>query len=54
LAYPNNELLEYMKGPVLQIQNYKISMKLGNNGISERSPSEVPVLIGQQKLEALY
>ena len=43
--YPINELLECMKGLVLQIQNYRISMTQGNNRISERSPSEVPVLI---------
>ena len=43
--YPTNELLECMKGLVLQIQNYRISMTQGNNRISKRSPSEVPVLI---------
>jgi hypothetical protein len=43
--YPINELLEYMKGPVLQIQNHRISMTQGNNRISQRSPSGIPVLI---------
>ena len=37
--YPINELLECMKGLVLQIQNYRISMTQGNNRISERNPS---------------
>ena len=44
MANPNiyliSELLECMKGPVLQIPNYKGSMIQGNN-----SPNEVPVLI---------
>ena len=43
--YPIYELLECMKGLVLQIQNYRISMTQGNNRISKRSPSEDPVLI---------
>ena len=43
--YPINELLVFTKGPALQIQNYRISMTQGNNRISKRSPSEVPVLI---------
>ena len=43
--YPIDELLEYIKGLVLQIQNYRIPITQGNNRISERSPSEVPVLI---------
>ena len=41
-----------MKGSVLQIQNYRISMTQGNNRISKRSPSEDPVLIVQQQPEA--
>ena len=41
--YPINELMELMKRPVLQLQNYRISMTQGNNRISERGPSEVPV-----------
>ena len=49
LTHPNiysiYELLEHVKGPVLQIQSCRISMTQGNNRISERSPSEVPVLI---------
>ena len=32
--YPINELLEYMKGPVLQIQNHRISMTQGNDRVS--------------------
>lgn len=44
-AYPIDELLKYMKGLVLQIQNYRISMTQGDNRLSNRSPSEVPVLI---------
>ena len=43
--YPIYELLECMKGPVLQIQSCRISMTQGNNRISKRSPSEDPVLI---------
>ena len=43
--YPIYELLEHMKGLVLQIQSYRISMTQGNNRKSERSPSEDPVLI---------
>lgn len=42
--HPISELLECMKGPVLQIQSCKISMTQGNK-ISERSPVEDPVLI---------
>lgn len=38
-----DELLECMKGPVLQTQNYRISMMKSNNRLSERSPSEDPV-----------
>ena len=33
-----NELLEGIKEPVLQIQNYRISTTQDNNKISERSP----------------
>ena len=40
-----DELLECMEGLVLLIQNYRISMAWGNNRISKRSLSEVPVLI---------
>jgi hypothetical protein len=41
--YSIDELLECMKGPVLQIQRCRISMMQGNNRIPERSPSEVSV-----------
>jgi hypothetical protein len=40
--YPIDELLEGVKGPVPQIQNYKISMTQGNDRIAEMSPSEDP------------
>ena len=36
--YPINELLECMKGLVLQIQNPRVSMTQGNNRLSKRSP----------------
>jgi hypothetical protein len=50
--YPICELLEGMKGPVLQNQNCRISMTQGNNRMSERSLGEDPVLKVQQKPEA--
>jgi hypothetical protein len=34
-----------MKGLTLEMRNYRISITQGNNKISKRSPSEVPVLI---------
>jgi hypothetical protein len=34
-----------MKGPVLQIQNYRISTALGNSRISKRNLNKTPVLI---------
>ena len=43
--YPIDELLEFMKGPVIQIQNYRISMTQGNSRISKRRPSDISVLI---------
>ena len=43
--YPIDELLEYMKGLVLQIQTHRVSMTYSNKWISERSSSEVPVFI---------
>ena len=43
--YPTDELLECMKWPVLQIQNYRVSMTQDKNKVSEKSLSEVPVLI---------
>lgn len=52
--YPITELLEHMKRPVVKIQNYRISMKQGNSRMSERSPSEIPVLAEWQKPEATY
>jgi hypothetical protein len=39
--YPIDELLEYMKGWVRQIQSYRISMTQGNNSVFERSPSKI-------------
>jgi hypothetical protein len=48
-TYPIYELLEHVKGPVLQNQSYKISMTQGNSKISKRSPGEDPVLMVQQK-----
>jgi hypothetical protein len=48
LVYHNisttDELLEHVKGPVLQIQSYRTSMTQDNR-ISERSTSENPVLL---------
>jgi hypothetical protein len=41
--YPICELLECVKGVVLQIQSCRISMTQANKGISERSPCEDPV-----------
>ena len=54
IIYPTDELLEFMKQLVLQIQNYRIFITQSNNRITERSPSEDPVLIEQQKPEVLY
>ena len=51
--YPIYELLECMKGLVLQIQNYRISMTQGNNRIFEKSLSAVLVLIVYQNPGAL-
>ena len=44
VSYPIYELLEGMKGPVLQIQNYRISTTQDDNRMLEWSPSKVPVL----------
>ncbi|MEJ1288253.1 GRIP and coiled-coil domain containing 2 [Cricetulus griseus] len=44
--HPTYELLEHMKGPVLQIQSCRTSTTQGNNRQSKRSPSEGPVLSG--------
>jgi hypothetical protein len=58
LAHPNiqsiYELLECVKGPVLQIQNNKTSVTQNDNRIGKRSPSAVPVLMVWQKAEASY
>ena len=51
--YPIDELLECIKGLVLQIQNYRISMTQSKNRLAERSPTEIPVLIVYQNLQAL-
>jgi hypothetical protein len=45
LAHPISMMLEYVKGPVLQIQSCRISITQGGNKISKRSPGEDPVLI---------
>ena len=45
------ELLEHIKGPVLLIQSCRISMTQGNNRMPQRSPSEDPILMVQQKPE---
>ena len=50
--YPICELLEPVKGQVLQIQSYGVSMTQGNHSVMERSPGEDPVLMMQQKPEA--
>jgi hypothetical protein len=54
--YPLYELLEYMKGLVLQIQRYRMSLTHCNhriNVISERNPHEDPVLISVAKARSL-
>jgi hypothetical protein len=51
--HPVYKLLEPVKGLVLQIQSCRGSMTQGNNIIMERSPGEDPVLMMQQKPEAL-
>jgi hypothetical protein len=43
--YPIYEHLMHMKGLVLQIQSFRISMTQDNNRIMERSLSEDPSLI---------
>lgn len=49
LADPNMyliyELLEHKKGLFIGIQSCRISMSQGNNKMSQKSPSEDPVLI---------
>ena len=44
-VYPTDELLEHMKGPVLQFQNSRISTTWVNNRISQKSSIVVPVLL---------
>jgi hypothetical protein len=46
------ELLEYMKGAILQIQSCSISIIQGNSKISKRNSHEDLVLIVYQKPEA--
>ena len=43
--------LGYVKGPVLLFQSCKISMTLGNNRITRRTPSEDPMLMVSQQPE---
>ena len=43
--YSINKLLEQKKGPVIQILYYRNTMTQGSNRISERSASEVLVVI---------
>ena len=50
--YPIYELLEHVKGWSLQNQSCRISMTQGSSRVWERSSSEDPVLIMQQKPEA--
>lgn len=57
MAHPNTyliyKLLERVKEPVLLIQNGRIFMSWGSNRISQWSSDKDPVLMGQQKPEAL-
>lgn len=46
--YPIDDLLESLKGPVLQIQNYRNSMKQNSDRMSKKSPSEDPELRSQR------
>ena len=43
--YLITELLGCVKGPVLQVRNYKIYMTQDNNRISKESSREVPVFV---------
>ena len=52
LAHPIYDLLEHVKGPVLQIQSSRVSMTQGTNRISTKSPCEGSVLMVEQKPEA--
>lgn len=49
-----DELPECIKGPVLQDQNYRTSTAQVSYRIPERSPSEAPGLMDEQKPEASY
>lgn len=49
--FPIYELLKLVKGRVLQILSFGISMAQGNYRLLERRPSEDPVFIGWQKPE---
>jgi hypothetical protein len=40
-----------MKGPVLLIQSYRISVTQGNNTITRKRPGKDPILIVSQKPE---
>lgn len=42
-----------MKGPVLMIQSYRLSMIQGSNRITRRRPGEDLILMVSQKPEAL-
>lgn len=42
--YPIDELLEWVNGPVLQIQNYRISTTQGSTRTSKSGPSEEAAL----------
>lgn len=48
-AYPNInpicDLLEFVKGLVLQIQSYRISINQGNNRITGSKPYKVPLSV---------
>lgn len=57
LAYPNiystYDLLEHVKGLVMQNHSLRISMTQGSSRTSERSFREGPVLMAKQKPETL-
>jgi hypothetical protein len=46
--YPIYELLEHVKGPVLQTQSCRISMTQGNNRLSEQRPRARPIAMTLQ------
>lgn len=47
--HPIYELLEHLKRPILQIQNFRVSVTQDNNRRCETSPCMDPVLMLQQK-----